>query len=65
VFPNVITQAGGDAGRPLLWAGLLNILKLLHGLALVFGVDKPVNSVHVEIAVAFMDHVFISPQATR
>ena len=65
MFPNVITQAGGDAGRPLLGAGLLNILKLLDGLALVLGVDKAVNGVHVEIAVAFIDHVFISPQATR
>ena len=49
MFPNVITQAGGDAGRPLLWAGLLNILKSLHGLALVFGVDKAVNGVQASV----------------
>jgi hypothetical protein len=61
VFPNVIAQARGDAGGLLVLAGLVDILELLNGLALAFGMNQAVNGVHFQIQVALMNHEFISP----
>ena len=47
VFPNIIPQARRNSGGLLVLAGMIYILKLLDGLALVFGIDEAVNSVHV------------------
>jgi hypothetical protein len=63
MFPNIVPQARRNSGGLLMLAGLVDILKLLDGLALVFGVDEAINRVHIQIAVAFMNHEFISPQA--
>src|ERR1035441_195521 len=64
MFPNILPQAGGNAGG-LLWAGLLNILKLFDRPALAFGMDEAVNAIHFKIPVAFVNHVFIGTQTER
>lgn len=59
LFPNILAQASGDAGGLLPWTGVLHVLKLLDGLALVFRIDETVNRIEVKVAFALVDGEFV------
>jgi hypothetical protein len=65
VVPNIIPQARRNSGGLLVLAGLVDILKLFDSAALAFGMNQAVNAIHVEIPVAFVNHIFIGPQTER
>ena len=65
MFPNIIPQARRNSGGLLVLAGLVDILKLFDSASLAFGMNQAVNAIHVEIPVAFVNHIFISPQTER